>query len=281
MIQLAIITGVAGAGKTSVLSTFEENQYVVIDNIPLALVESLLEEFKKKPDIYAKVALAVNLNSAKKVFDLAKNDPLFSVIFVGLDCSKEVLLERFRLTRRLHPFQHKGKTLEDCIEIDKKAILYLRDYFTHYVDTSKFAINDLRRFLKDNVFTTAEGRLNVNFVSFGYKKSVPQDIETVFDVRILPNPYWVKELKEKTGLDKEVKDYIFSFPITHEFIKHVTNYLDYYLEEINKSNRKMITIGIACSGGQHRSVVIAEYLKGYYAQKYNTTASHRELNYAS
>ncbi len=277
MIQLALITGVSGAGKTFVLSCFEENQYYVIDNIPLSVVPSLLKEFLKKPDQYKKVALAVNLSYARKVYELVKLQKEFSTIFLGLDCSKEVLIERFRLTRRLHPEEHQGLTLEECLAKDKKNILALREYFTHYVDTSKFSLQDCRQFLNENVFTSIEGKLNVNFISFGYKKSVPQDIETVLDVRILPNPYWVKELRYKTGLDKEVKDYIFSSPITTEFLKYALNYLDFFLGQVANSGRKMITIAIACSGGEHRSVAIAEYLKKHYSKLYHTSVSHREL----
>ncbi len=278
MIQLALITGVSGAGKTFVLSCFEENQYYVIDNIPLSVVPSLFKEFLKKPDKYKKVALAVNLSYARNVYELARLQKQFSVIFLGLDCSKEALIERFRLTRRLHPEEHEGLTLEECVAKDKKYILALRQYFTHYVDTSKFSLAECRAFLNENVFSSTEGKLNVNFISFGYKKSVPLDIETVLDVRILPNPFWVKELKYKTGLDKEVKEYIFNSPITKEYLKHATDYLDFFLSQVAASGRKMITIAIACSGGEHRSVAVAEYLKKHYSKLYHTSSSHRELN---
>ncbi len=277
MIQLAIVTGVSGAGKTFVLSCFEENQYYVIDNIPLSVIPSLFKEFIKKPDQYKKVAIAVNLSIARKVYELARLQKDFSVIFLGLDCSKEALIERFRLSRRLHPAEHQGLTLEECLSKDKKNILTLRQYFTHYVDTSKLTLAECRQFLNENVFSSIEGKLNVNFISFGYKKSVPQDIETVLDVRILPNPFWVKELKYKTGLDKEVRDYIFDSPITKEYLKRATDYLDFFLEQVALSGRKMITIAIACSGGEHRSVAVAEYFKKHYSKLYHTSSSHREL----
>ncbi len=276
-IQLAIITGVSGAGKTITLSNFEENQYVVIDNIPLTVIPSLFLEFKKKPILYHKVALSVNLAYAKKVYELAKNDEDFSVIFLGLDCSKDVLLERFKLNRRIHPLQHKGRTLLQCIKEDQFLINSLREEFTHYIDTSKTSLFELRSYLNSNIFSVKEGRMIVNFISFGFKKSVPLDTDMVIDVRTLPNPYWVNELRELTGLDQNVKDYIFSSPKTTEFLKHLTDYLSYYLIEVEHTNRKAITIGIACSGGQHRSVAIAEYLKDYYSKKYNTSVAHRDL----
>lgn len=278
-INLAIITGVSGAGKTITLSNFEENQYIVIDNIPLSVVPSLFLEFKKKPDLYQKVALSVNLAYAKRVYELAKNDNDFAVIFLGLDCSKEVLLERFKLNRRIHPLQHKGRTLLQCIKEDEILINSLREEFTHYIDTSKTSLLALRNYLNANIFSPKEGRMNVNFVSFGFKRSVPLDVETVIDVRTLPNPYWVNELRELTGLDQKVKDYIFASSHTKEFLKHVTDYLSFYLNEVEMTNRKAVTIGIACSGGHHRSVAIAEYLKDYYSKKYNTSVAHRDLNH--
>ena len=120
-------------------------------------------------------------------------------------------------------------------------------------------------------------KFSVMFVSFGYKKSVPQDIETVFDVRLLPNPYWVPELKELTGLDKKVKDYVLEANETKKYLSYVIDYLNYYLEELKKSGKGHANIGIACSGGQHRSVAIAEYLKDYFSKDYETTVSHRDL----
>lgn len=277
MIKLAIITGASGAGKTYVLSTFEENNYYVMDNIPISLANSLFKIIKSNPKQYQKVALAIPIYDAEKFFDLALKQKSFDVSFVGLDCSKHVLIERYRLSRRLHPRQPSGVSLSDCIDADKKLLNKLRERFTYYIDTSKMSIPEFRRFLYNNIFSIKESKLSVCFTSFGYKKAVPQDIEMVFDVRVLPNPYWVKKLKDKTGLDKEVVNYIFSFDVTKDFINHLISYLDYYLNQIDITSRKLVNIGIACSGGQHRSVAIAEYLKKHYAKKYNTSTSHREI----
>ena len=120
-------------------------------------------------------------------------------------------------------------------------------------------------------------KFSVMFMSFGYKRSVPQDIETVFDVRLLPNPFWVPELKDLTGLDKKVKDYVLEAPETKVYLKHVISYLDYYLEELKNSGKGHANIGIACSGGQHRSVAIAQYLADHYKKKYVTNVSHRDV----
>lgn len=277
MIQLAIITGASGAGKTYALSTFEENGYFVIDNIPLTLMDKLFNEFVHDQDKYAKVALSVHLSDAQGVFDLSKKYKQFAVIFLGLGCSKEVLLERFKLNRRVHPYQTSGMSLNDAIDLDLKNILALREEFTHFVDTSKLTTGQLRKYLYANIFANEENKLCVNFISFAYKKSVPQDVEMVFDARILPNPYWVSELKDLCGLDEPVKKYIFDSPVATEYLNRVISFLDYYLNFADEKGRKIISIGIACSGGQHRSVAVSEYLKNYYAKKYNTSVSHRDL----
>lgn len=277
-INLVIVSGVYGAGKTYTLSCFEENGYKIIENIPLSLIKNLCKEFLSNPLKYKKVALSIVLEDAKEAYLIIKEFKDIDLTFIGLDCSKEVLLERYKLSRKVHPYQiTKTISLNDSIDLDKQKMESIRNLCTHYIDTSKFSIGDLRKLYLNSIFNPMDTKMVVNFVSFGYKKSVPQDVETVFDVRILPNPFWIKELKELSGLDKEVKDYIMSFDITKEYLKHLTSYLDYYLKHVNESGRKMITIGIACSGGQHRSVMVAEYLKNYYGKVYNTYSMHRDL----
>lgn len=278
MINLALISGVSGAGKTFVLSIFEENGYYVIDNLPLALMKDFVGEIKTNPNKYSKVALAIPLFEAKTAYDLVKNDKEFETIFLGLDCSDQVLFERFRLTRRLHPLQTGGLTLEQCIENDAKNISKIRHEFTNYIDTSKLSTGQLRKHLYSTVFVDDQSKLSVTFVSFGYKRSIPHDIDIVLDARTLPNPYWVDELKEMTGLDKPVKDFIFSNEITKKFLEKTTGYLDYVLDKVKDSSRKSYIVGIACTGGQHRSVAIAEYLKEHYSKIYKTSVSHRELD---
>lgn len=278
MINLALISGVSGAGKTFVLSIFEENGYHVIDNLPLSLMENFILEAKSHPDKYSKVALAIPLYDAKEAYKLVKNDKEFKTLFLGLDCNDSVLLERFRLTRRLHPLQTSGLTLEQCIENDAKNISRIRYEFTNYIDTSKLSTGQLRKHLYSTVFVGDESKLAVTFASFGYKRSIPHDIDIVLDARTLPNPYWVDELKEMTGLDKPVKDFIFSNEITKKFLEKTTGYLDYVLDKVKDSSRKSYIVGIACTGGQHRSVAIAEYLKEHYSKIYKTSVSHRELD---
>lgn len=276
MVNLVIISGLSGAGKTYTISNFEENGYSIVENIPVSLLPAFYDELSKdKGD--KKVALSVPIFDAKKAYDLAKERKDFVITFVGLFCSKEALLERYKLSRRIHPLQHSGISLSEAIDKETEEMLKIKEEFSHFVDTSKLANGDLRKYLYTNIFTNKDAKLSVNFISFGYKKSVPQDVEIVFDVRLLPNPYWIPELKNLCGLDEPVKDYVFNSKETSEYLKHVIEYLDFYLPKLEESGRKSTTIGIACSGGQHRSVAISEYLKNYYSKRYNTSVNHRDL----
>lgn len=276
MIKLVIITGVYGSGKSTALYTFEEAGYYVVDNIPLDVVKPLFETICNNKK-YEKVALSVPLEMANDCFELAKNYKNFDLHFLGITCSKEALNERYRLTRKRHPLQAQGYTLEQAIERDYSVLEKVRLNLTNYVDTSKIDIKEFSKYLHNSIMGIEGDKFSVMFMSFGYKKSVPQDIETVFDVRLLPNPYWVPELKDLTGLDQKVKDYVLNAKETKEYLAHVINYLNYYLEELKKSGKGHANIGIACSGGQHRSVAIAQYLSEYFADKYETSVSHRDI----
>lgn len=276
MIDLVIITGVYGSGKSSALYTFEEAGYYVIDNVPLDVIKPLFDSISKNKK-YEKVAVALPLEISANAYEISKNYKDFKVSYLGITCSKEVLMERFRLTRKRHPFESQGYTLEEAIQKDFYNLEKVRLSFTDFIDTSKIDNREFKKLIHSQIMGLTDNSFSVTFMSFGYKRSVPQDIETVFDVRLLPNPYWVPELRELTGLDKKVRDYVLDAPETKEYLSHVIEYLDYYLEELKKSDRGHANIGIACSGGQHRSVAIAQYLCDYFANKYTTSVSHRDL----
>ena len=276
MVDLIIISGVYGAGKTTAIQAFEEAGFFITDNIPVGVVDSYFNEIAKNPEKYPKVALSVNLENAEKTYDFAKKHKEFSIIFLGVTCDKATLIERYRLSRKLHPKQPLGVTLEQAIDQDLEYANSLRDLFDVFIDSAKITKKEFRDRIYEGIIGL-EKKFIVAFSSFGYKVAVPQDIETVFDVRLLPNPFWVPELKAKTGLDKEVKDYVLNAPETKEYLKHVIAYLDFYLEELKRNDRHHASVGIACSGGQHRSVVIAEYLANHYSDKYHTSVTHKNL----
>ena len=276
MVDLVIISGVYGAGKTSAIQAFEEAGYFITDNIPVGAVESYFDVIANDPKKYPKVALSVNLEYAKDTYELAKKHKEFSIIFLGITCEESTLIERYRLSRKLHPKQPLGVPLQEAIREDLENVRKLTDIFDVFIDSSKLTKKEFRERIYEGIIGL-EKKFIVAFSSFGYKVAVPQDIETVFDVRLLPNPYWVPGLKEKTGLDEEVRDYVLNAPQTKEWLKHVIAYLDYYLNELRKNDRHHASIGIACSGGQHRSVVIAEYLAEYYSKEFYTSVNHKDI----
>ena len=276
MVDLVIVTGAYGAGKSLAAQAFEEAGYYVTDRIPLGVVDTYFDELEKHKDKVKKVALTIESGIALETYKKAKKHKDFQVKFFGITCDEGTLIERYRLSRKVHPHEPLGKTLEQAIKDDLADLRAIRDYFDVYIDTAKLSKNEFRNRIYDACIGS-KNKFIVSFTSFGYKINVPQDIETVFDVRLLPNPYWVPELRPKTGLDKEVRDYVLKAPETKEFLKHVIEYLDFYLAELKKNDRHHASIGIACSGGQHRSVAIAEYLAKHYSKQYYTVVNHKNL----
>ena len=225
MVDLVIVSGVYGAGKSTAISAFEEAGYYITDNVPVGVVDKYFDEIASNPKKYPKVALTVNLEYARETYDLAKKHKEFSIIFLGITCDEATLIERYRLSRKLHPKQPLGVPLEEAIRSDLANARSLTELFDVYIDSSHMTKKEFRDRMYEGVIGI-EKKFIVAFSSFGYKVAVPQDIETVFDVRLLPNPYWVPELKEKTGLDEEVKDYVLKAPETKKFLENILNYLD-------------------------------------------------------
>ena len=277
MIDLVILTGVSGAGKTTALLTFEELGYYIVDNLPIRLIDELFKEFTNNEKTYRKAVICFPLNEASEVYKCAKKYDKFNIIFLGLDSKEDVLIERYRLTRHVHPLQLKGLSLINAIKEDQNLINKIKSEFTHYVDTSKFLPSELRTYIYDITKGVFAKKMTVIFSSFGYKKSVPLDLDMIIDARVLVNPYWDDNLKHLTGLDEKVKDYVLKDKLTKDFLKRITNYLDLYLSSLDKAGRSLVNIGVGCSGGQHRSVVIANYLKEYYMDKYHALSEHRDI----
>src|SRR5574344_1341094 len=215
--KMVLVSGVAGAGKTSFASVCEEKGYHVIEELPVSMIPSLLDVFKANPAEYAKNALFVNIVKLEDAATLLRADPAFDTTVVGLDCSRDVLLTRFRLTRHIHPLQPKGYTLEEALEMDEKAMKQTQPILDLYIDTTGLPEKDLRK-KAAAILGDKQSQLNVVFSSFGYKYGLPRDAEIVIDARVLANPYWVPELCRLTGLDEPVREYIESDPKTKVFL---------------------------------------------------------------
>lgn len=273
MNELIILTGVSGAGKSTCLFAFEEMGYYCLENCPLPLISSLFDLISKESK-YHRMVVAVNALDANKAITVAKSKPDLSVTSIFLDASEMELLSRYKLTRHVHPLQARGFTLVKAINIEKESMKDIKD-IDIYLDTTGLSVTAVRKILFSRFSKTDS--LTINFMSFGYKHGVPLDADVVFDMRILPNPYYIPELKTKTGQDKEVVDYLFEMPITHELVNHIKEYLNFYLPRIKEEGRSYFVVGIGCSGGQHRSVAIANYLKDQYSENYEAIVNHRDL----
>lgn len=277
MKELFILSGPSGSGVSSSKFVFEELGFYVIDNAPSSVTQPILDEYAKNKTVKG-VCLMPRINGAKKVLDIAKKDPRFHVTFILLTTEKDELIKRYALSRHAHPRSILDNiSLEEAIDLDVKEALSLANVVDYEIDTTKLTTKELRI----NLYNKLQGKdtdniTKITFLSFGLKNGIPVGLDAMFDVRIIPNPYWVASLAPLNGGDQEVIDYIMSFDVTKKLLKDIIDYLEFYISEMQKTGRASYTIGIACSGGQHRSTFVANYLRDYFKDKYHVESYHRD-----
>ena len=277
-----IITGLSGSGKGTFLRALEDRGFNCVDNLPVSLLAKFHELIVKSQDEGSKAAMVIDVREGQTLAefpavyqDLKKNASLEMSLWF-LEASDNVLVRRFSETRRPHPLDPDRPVLE-AIALEHELLAPIRDMADHILDTSQFTIHELRQ-RAVQLFEEREGRhLLVSLVSFGFKYGVPIDSDLVFDVRFLPNPNFVPELKPYTGADREVGDYMNSQEATHEFIDHVHTFIDFLLPQYEKEGKSYVTISIGCTGGRHRSVFIANAIAKHVAvRSYRVKVSHRD-----
>ena len=277
MKELFILSGPSGSGVSSSKFVFEELGFYVIDNAPSSVTQPILDEYANKKSVKG-VCLMPRINGAKKVLDIAKKDSRFHVTFILLTTEKDELIKRYALSRHAHPRSILDNiSLEEAIDLDVKEALSLANVVDYEIDTTKLTTKELRI----NLYNKLQGKdtdniTKITFLSFGLKNGIPVGLDAMFDVRIIPNPYWVESLAPLNGGDQEVIDYIMSFDVTKKLLKDIIDYLEFYIPEMQKTGRASYTIGIACSGGQHRSTFVANYLRDYFKDKYHVESYHRD-----
>ncbi|NTS75887.1 RNase adapter RapZ [Catenovulum sp. SM1970] len=282
MLKLVIFTGRSGSGKTAALHNLEDSGYYCVDNIPLELLMSLLKTLEGR---YDKIAVTLDIRN----LTLPSSDQVMSYIdalqsqasikIVYLNSSNETLLKRFSESRRIHPLSLRETelSLEEAILKEEKLLAGLKEAADLTIDTSTLSIHQLNDSVHQQILGTNAKQLQLVFTSFGFKHGLPQDADYVFDVRFLPNPHWISDLRPLTGLDQPVQDYLSEQPEVHEFIWQVKVFLNTWLPALEKNNRSYVTIAIGCTGGQHRSVYIAEMLGQAFKQdRDNVAILHRE-----
>jgi UPF0042 nucleotide-binding protein len=259
-----IITGLSGAGRSQAGATFEDQGWFVIDNMPTALITKVGELVAAPGSETERVALVVGRSSgqledfAYAIGQLRSTGARVKVLF--LEASDEVLLRRFEGTRRRHPLTAGGEGVIEGIGNERELLEPIREAADVIIDTSDLNVHQLRERLLE-LFTHPEAEtMQIQVVSFGFKHGVPIDADTVFDCRFLPNPHWIDELRPLTGLDQPVREYVLDQPATTEFLNRVDDLLKLVLPAYVTEGKSYLTIGIGCTGGRHRSVVLAEEL---------------------
>lgn len=283
--ELIIVTGVSGAGKSSAMGFLEDVGYYCIDNMPPLLLSTFISLISTRDD-YKKVAIVVDVRSSEVFEDFIKsiNDASeeygYEVKIVYLDIKTHVALKRYKLTRRKHPYADRfNGDIAAAIAYEKEILAPLRQRADFVIDTSDLAQNQLRTRLSEILLGSDKDMMNIHVMSFGFKHGIPSEADFVIDVRCLPNPYWVEALRTKTGLDKEVKDYVFSFKESKELLDKLIDLLDFLNPLYIKEGKSQIVFAIGCTGGNHRSVAIAEAVKSHFESRWdNVTVNHRDIN---
>ena len=281
-IQLVVVTGMSGAGKTVAMQSFEDLGYFCVDNMPPALLGKFWELVKESGKI-SKVALVIDLRSRAfydEIFGMLQelddgNDNLRPKILF-LDASDEELVARYKETRRAHPLAMDGRVL-DGIQRERELLSEIKSKAQLVIDTGKISPRQLREELFLNFESDQSTAFHVNVMSFGFKYGIPIDADIVMDVRFLPNPYYVKELREKTGNDQAVYDYVMNSEMTEEFYQQFIKMLRFVMPGYQKEGKSSVTIAIGCTGGQHRSVALANRIGKALQEKYPVNITHRDM----
>ena len=279
--KLVIITGVSGAGKTQCMHFLEDLGYFCADNIPPSLLPSLLK-ICHSPGGFEKVAAVVDARGGEFLGELLntlkkEKEEGVEVKLVFLDARDDVLINRFKETRRKHPLLQQGRTISEAIDEERRRLSEIKEAADLIIDTSSLRPAQLKEMLRE-YFAGETEPLTISIISFGYQRGVPMEVDLLFDVRFLPNPYYEEELKELNGLDERVKKFVLDSEITKEFIKCIMNFLHFTLPFYEKEGKAYLSIGIGCTGGKHRSVVIGEELGRILREKgYNVVVFHRDL----
>lgn len=282
--RFVIVTGMSGGGKLSALRLLEDAGFYCVDNLPVPLIEKFVELIAMPGSEVTKVALGLDVRAdqpfedALKILEkLKENGYNFEILF--MDASKKVLLKRYKESRRVHPLSSDGR-VEDGIAKEKEILKDIKSKSDYVIDTSNLLIRELKEEI-DRIFVKNEeyNSLMVTILSFGFKHGIPADADLVFDVRFLPNPFYIEELKYKTGNDKEVQEYVMGFPEAEVFVDKLTDMVEFLIPNYVKEGKYQLVIGIGCTGGKHRSVTLANKLYDRLKNKgnYGLKIAHRDV----
>ena len=276
--NVILVSGTSGAGKSTAMSILEDMGYHCIDQFPKQLLIEFIKMVKDSSDKrYDNVALST------PVFDLS--DMYRTLIeenvdfkFVFLDASDEQLLLRYKSTKHKHPLLLSGnaKTIEEAVDTEKKMFREMNQMSGVFIDTSSLNYSELKRRIENSFSIGTNNGLMVSFVSFGHKFGLPQDADLLFDIRFLPNPYWDEKLRSLSGDDLPVYNFVINKEQTQQYLEKLVSFLDYSFEQYEAEGRNHLIVGVGCTGGQHRSVSVVNYLMDNYQNRYNCYKVHRD-----
>jgi len=264
-VQLVWISGLSGSGKTTAIKALEDIGYFCIDNLPIILLPTFITLLKNSRLDIHKIGLVIDIREKEFLKDvekvLKKIRKMASLRVFFLETSDDVLITRFKTTRRQHPLAPTGKVI-DGIRLERENLSFLKEIADQIIDTSLLSIHELRKRI---ITTFGEDdrlhHLSLTFLSFGFKYGLPAELDLLFDVRFLPNPYFVPALKNLTGLDESVKKFVLDSEGAKEFLRHVEDLLKFLIPQYQNEGKTYLTVGIGCTGGVHRSVAVTRYLK--------------------
>ena len=283
--KFVIITGMSGAGKSSALKTLEDNNYFCVDNLPIELILKFAEiTFSESEKTRRNVALGIDIRSGKGLSELdstlskmRKYGYAYEILF--LDASDDVLIKRFKETRRAHPLALEGR-VDEGIKKEREKLEFIRKQSDYIIDTSNLLTRDLRMKIEDIFIADKKYKnLFVTILSFGFKYGIPVDADLIFDVRFMPNPYYVEELKNKTGNDDDLKKYVMNSEVSEKFIEKLNDMIKFLIPNYVKEGKNQLLIGIGCTGGKHRSVTVANeiYEKLSKDENLGIKVAHRDI----
>ncbi len=283
--EFLIFTGLSGAGKSNALRAMEDIGYYCVDNIPSSLLSTFYELCVKSEDpLMKKVAVVIDArggvdfeNFALEIHKMREEKKDFKILF--LDARDDVIIKRFKETRRHHPLADKaGGATEVALQLERQSLSYLKKAADYLIDTTNMSNKQLKERINNIFLDKASDSLIVTFMSFGFKYGIPLEADLIFDVRCLPNPYYIPELKPQTGLDLPVREYVLGFEETQEFMARIIDFLDYSLPLYQKEGKSELVVGIGCTGGKHRSVTLARAFNNHCLELgYNSSIQHRDI----
>ena len=283
--RFVIVTGMSGAGKSTALKMMEDMGYFCVDNMPIPLMSKLTELLLVPNEEITKLALGLDIRSGQNIEELEtildEMDDMnlkYEVLF--LDASDESLIKRYKETRRTHPLS-KGARVEAGIALERQKIQFLKNRATYILETSRMLTRELKAELNKIFAENKEYKnLYITVLSFGFKYGIPNDADLVFDVRFLPNPYYISELRPQSGNDKPVSDYVMKSEVSQEFLKKLADMVQFLIPHYVEEGKNQLVIAIGCTGGKHRSVTLANELYNKLSlseESYGLKKEHRDL----